>query len=145
MFNLPDPDRQPQFYESVPAKRLIAWIIDTVLIVVACVLIVPFTAFTGLFFFPLLIAVVGFVYRVATLSSGSATWGMRFAGIEFRTAQGARFDATMAILHTAGYTISFAIMPLQVISVILMATGPRGQGLSDMVLGTVALNRRVLV
>lgn len=144
MFNLPDPDRQPQFYESVPAKRLFAWIIDTGLIVVVCVLIVPFTAFTGLFFFPLLIAVVGFVYRVVTLAAGSATWGMRFAGIELRTAQGARFDATIAIAHTAGYTISFAIMPLQVISVILMATGPRGQGLSDMVLGTVALNRRVL-
>ena len=31
---------------------------------------------------------------------------------------------------------------LQVISIVLMLTRPRGEGLSDLVLGTVALNRR---
>ncbi len=142
MFNIPDPDRQPEFYESVPAKRLLAWVIDTVLTVAICILILPFTAFTGLFFFPLLIAVVGFIYRVLTLAAGSATWGMRLVAIELRDRDGARLDPGTALAHTIGYTVSFMMPVLQLISVVMMATGRRGQGLSDMVLGTVALNRR---
>lgn len=142
MFNLPDPDRQPEFYASVPSKRLLAWVIDTVLILLLCMITVVLTAFVGAFVWPLLILVIGFAYRVVTLANGSATWGMRFAGIEFRTADGARFDMPMALAHTTGYTISFAIPILQVISIVMMLTGARGQGLSDAFLGTVALNRR---
>jgi len=144
MFHLPDPQRQPQFYDSIPAKRFLAWIIDTVLIVAICALILPFTAFTGLFFFPLLIAVTGFVYRVVTLASGSATWGMRFAAIEFRASDGSRFDLGLAVAHTIGYTVSFSIFPLQIVSIVLMLTGARAQGLTDNLLGTVALNKRAL-
>lgn len=47
---LPDPDYQAEFYQDVPTKRLIAWIADTIVIVLISLLIVPFTAFTGLFF-----------------------------------------------------------------------------------------------
>ena len=143
MFDLPDPDRQPQFYEAVPAKRLIAWAVDTVLVVLLCAVIVPFTAFTALFFLPFLFAVLNFIYRTATLASGSATWGMRFTSIELRRQDGTRLDGTTALMHTAGYTLSFMVPVLQVISVIMMLTTARGQGLSDTVLGTVMLNRRI--
>lgn len=139
---LPDPDRQPQFYSSVTSKRLVAWIIDMVLIVGICVLIGVLTVFVGFFFFPLLVLIIGFFYRVATITSGSATWGMRFTGIEFRTQDGALFDGQMAVMHTAGYTISMALFPLQLISIILMLTGRRGQGLTDNFLGSVAVNKR---
>lgn len=144
MYHLPDPDTQPAFYDSVPSKRLVAWVIDTVLIVIASTLVLPFTAFTGLFFFPFLVFVVGFVYRWITLAGGSATWGMRLMSIEFRSANGAPFDGGTAFLHTLGYTISFAIPIAQLVSIVMMATGHRGQGLTDMVLGTVALNRRAI-
>jgi uncharacterized RDD family membrane protein YckC len=103
---------------------------------------VPFTAFTGLFFFPVLMAVVGFAYRVVTIARGSATWGMRLMAIEFRGSDGQRFDLGLAFAHTLGLTISFALPILQVISIVLMLTGARGQGLSDLVLGSVAVNRR---
>jgi len=142
MTQLPDPFRQPQFYRSVPTKRFVAWLIDLVLIVVICVLALPLTAFLGLFFWPVMLLVIGFAYRVVTLANGSATWGMRFAGVELRDAQGARFDMSLALGHTIGYTISFAFPILQVISVVMMLTGARGQGLTDSFLGTVALNRR---
>lgn len=142
MTHLPDPFNQPQFYSSVPAKRLFAWVIDLVLIVFLCVLALPFTAFLGLFFWPVMLLVLGFAYRVVTLATGSATWGMRFAGIEMRDANGARFDLTLALLHTGGYSISMAFPILQVISIVMMLTGARGQGLSDAFLGTVAMNRR---
>ncbi|WP_204114031.1 RDD family protein [Shimia biformata] len=140
-FRLPDPATQPEFYADVPTKRLIAWIIDMVVIVAICALIVPFTAFTGLFFFPLLVLVVGFIYRVVTMASGSATWGMRLVSIEFRTQFGDRFDLSSAFLHTLGYSVSISIPILQVISVILMLTSARGQGLTDHVMGSVAINR----
>ncbi|MBD3663065.1 RDD family protein [Sulfitobacter aestuariivivens] len=142
MTRLPDPDIQPQFYEGVPLKRLIAWVVDIVLIAVICVLIVPFTAFTGIFFFPLLMLVVGFVYRVMTIANSSATWGMRLMAIELRDGRDQKFDLGQAFAHTLGYTVSVAMPPLQLISVVLMATTARGQGLTDMVLSATALNRR---
>lgn len=143
MSHLPDPARQPQFYSSVPTKRLIAWILDLILIVTLCVLALPLTAFLGLFFWPVMLLVIGFAYRVVTIATGSATWGMQFAGIELRDAQGARFDLSLALAHTIGYSVSVAFPILQVISVVMMLTGARSQGLTDAFLGTVALNRRV--
>ncbi|GAA6199075.1 RDD family protein [Aquicoccus sp. SU-CL01552] len=144
MHALPDPDSQPQFYDSVPGKRLIAWVVDSAITFVLCLGAVLATAFVGLFIWPLLFLVLGFAYRVVTIASGSATWGMRFAGIELRDTTGARLDLGQAVAHTAGYTISVGIPILQVISVVMMLTGRRGQGLTDSVLGTVALNRRAL-
>lgn len=138
----PDPFAQPDFYKDVPLKRLLAWGVDAVLTFLACLAILPFTAFTGLFFFPVLFLVVGFIYRMITLANGSATWGMRLFAIELRQSTGARLDAGSAFAHTLGYTVSWAMFPLQLISMVLMATTERGQGLSDHALGTVMVNRR---
>ncbi len=142
MYNLPDPDRQPEFYASVPVKRLLAWIVDMFVILLLCLAGVLLTAFVGAFFFGLLWLMLGFCYRVVTLANGSATWGMRFVGIEIRTADGNRLDLPMALAHTAGYTVSIVFPLLQVISIVMMLTGARGQGLTDAFMGTVALNRR---
>ncbi|MCP4824270.1 MAG: RDD family protein, partial [Shimia sp.] len=89
-FALPDPDTQSEFYEDVTFKRLLAWLIDTGLIFVFCVLVLPFTAFTGIFFFGALLFVFGFAYRVVTIATGSATWGMRLISIELRQSHGSR-------------------------------------------------------
>ncbi|NIZ15432.1 RDD family protein [Phaeobacter sp. HF9A] len=142
MTALPDPDYQAEFYTGVPAKRLVAFLVDSVLIFAVAACIVPFTAFLGLLIWPALYLTVGFVYRVATLSSGSATLGMRFCGIELRDYAGARLDGGGALMHTIGYTISMAAPLLQVISILLMLTTARGQGLTDHMLGTVMLKRR---
>jgi hypothetical protein len=45
-------------------------------------------------------------------------------------------------LHTLGFTISLTIPILQVLSIVLMLTGERAQGLTDRVMGSVAINRR---
>ena len=139
---LADPITQPQFYRDVAAKRFLAWVIDTIIIVLFSLLIVPFTAFAAAFFFLGLMAVVGFMYRVITLATGSAAWGMRIMAIEIRDPHGAQLDLGQAFLHTVGYTVSWAVMPLQLISMVLMATSNRGQGLTDVVLGTAAINRK---
>ena len=141
LFALPDPDTAPAFYRGVAVKRALAWVIDVTLVALLCVLVLPFTAFTGLFFFPLLMLVVGFFYRWATLAGGSATWGMRLMSIEIRDLHGARLTGGTALLHTAGYTVSVVTAPLQLVSMIAMLLTPRGQGLTDMVLGTTAINK----
>ena len=138
----PDPDIQPQFYEGVPSKRLLAWVVDTLIIGVLTLLTIPFTLFISLFFLPFVFFMINFAYRVVTLSRGSATWGMRVMAIELRDAQDAPFDVSQAFLHTLGYSLSIMIAPLQLISMVLMLSTERRQGLTDILMGTVALNRR---
>ncbi|MVO18282.1 RDD family protein [Parasedimentitalea huanghaiensis] len=143
MTALPDPDYHPQFYQAVASKRLLAWVIDSIIITVLCFGVSLATVFVGFFFWPILFLVLGFAYRVVTLANDSATWGMRFSGIELRDLSGHRFDLRLAVLHTSGYSISLMMPLLQVISVVMMLTSSRGQGLTDAFLGTVALNKRV--
>lgn len=139
---LADPITQPQFYRDVATKRLLAWVIDTIIILLISLLIVPFTAFVAVFFIFGLMTIVGFVYRVITLATGSATWGMRLMAVEIRGAGGERLDFGQAFLHTLGYTISWAVAPAQLISIVLMATSNRGQGLTDHLMGSAAMNRK---
>ena len=140
-YTLPDPETQPEFYSDVPAKRLVAFVIDTIISILIALLILPFTAFLGIFFFAFLVSSAGFAYRVVTLATGSATWGMRLVSLEMRDRAGQRFDLATAFLHTTGFYISCAVFPLQLISVVLMLTTARAQGLSDHLLGSVAINR----
>lgn len=141
-WHIPDPERQAEFYADVPTKRLLAWFVDTAIILALSGLIVLATVFVSLFIWPVLWLAVGLAYRTVTLARGSATWGMRLVAIEFRTQAGHRLSPSTAFFHSLGLTISFAFPVLQVISVVLMLTSERGQGLSDLALGTVALNRR---
>lgn len=139
--NLPDPHRAPEFYASVVTKRALAWCVDVALIGFLAVLLIPFTAFTALFFFAFFVMVVGFFYRWFTLASGSATWGMRLFAIEIRNTHGQRLTSQEALFHTVGYSVSVMMAPLQLISILMMLLTERKQGLTDMFMGTAAINR----
>lgn len=145
MTTIPDPQAQPDFYKDVPLKRLLAWGVDAAITLLACLVILPFTAFTALFFFPFLFLVVGFCYRTLTIANGSATWGMRLFAIELRNVNGEPLEAAGAFAHTLGYTLSWTVPVFQLISMIMMGSTERGQGLSDHVLGTVMINRRAAI
>jgi hypothetical protein len=138
---LPDPATQARFYDGVNGKRAVAWVLDVALIAILAAVIVPFTAFTALLVWPVFMLVIGFLYRWATIAMGSATWGMALTGIELRAPDGLRLTGQTAFLHTLGYTLSVAMAPAQLISVILMLALGRGQGLTDLALGTAAINR----
>lgn len=140
--HLPDPEREPAFYADVPAKRLVAWVVDAVVILGLTLLTLPFTFFAGLFFLPLLWLMLSFAYRAVTLSRRSATWGMRFMGIELRDMRGQRLGVGDAVAHTAIYTVAMAFVLPQLVSIVMMLITPRAQGLPDIALGTAALNRR---
>ena len=139
-WGLPDPTTQAGFYSGVTMKRLLAWVFDFVIIAAICLVIGLATIGLAWFLLPLMF-LVGFVYRWLTIAGGSATWGMRMMAIELRTREGQPLDGGTAFLHTLGYTVSLAVSPLQLISVVLMLFSPRGQGLTDMLLGTAMLNR----
>ncbi len=114
-------------------------------VIITCALVaagVIATAFVGLFFMGFFFLLFGFAYRVVTLANGSATWGMRFAGIELRDTNGGKLDLGQAFLHTLAFSVCFAIFPLHVVSAVLMLTSAQGQGLPDHFVGTVMLNRK---
>ena len=129
-------------YRNVPLKRFLAWCLDVFLISLATAAIVAFTLLTALLFLPAVYACISFIYRWATLASSSATPGMILVGIEIRGLDGSMLDGTTALLHTAGYFASVLTFPLQLISIGMMLLTARKQGLTDVVLRTVAVNRR---
>ena len=140
----PDPMLQSHFYADVTPKRAIAWVIDTVLTAFLVALIIPLTGFLALFFLGGLYVVISFLYRWIGLARHSATLGMRVMGVEFRDAQGYRIGGGQAFAHTLFYALSVAFVFPQIISVLMMGFSRRGQGLSDVVLGTVLINRAAM-
>lgn len=140
-WGLPDPDYHADLYADVPVKRAMAWIVDALIIFALTLLVLPFTAFTALFFYPLLWLLVSFLYRTFTIAGGSATLGMRLMSIELRTFRGERFGFPEAAMHTFMHMVCFSFLVPQIVSAILMLTTARGQGLPDLALGSAALNR----
>jgi uncharacterized RDD family membrane protein YckC len=145
MDGLPDPEHDAQYYEGVTARRLAAWVIDLVVILLAGVpiaLVFGIATFgIGFALFPFVVATVGFLYRVATISQGSATWGMRVMGIELRRHDGTRFDLFTSVLHTAIYSIAFWTVVLQILSCVTILVSRYRQGIQDIILRTTAINR----
>jgi len=138
---LPDPDYDAVYYDGIPAKRFFAWLIDVILITVTT-LILGLVTLTALFWiWPVTYVVTSFLYRSLTIASGSATLGMRLMNIELRNARGARLTAQEAAFHTGAYLVASAFIIAQLVSVFLIATGARHQGLHDLLLGTAAINR----
>lgn len=138
---LPDPEFQAEFYADIPTKRFVAWLIDGAIVLVLAIIALPFTAFLGVFFFPALAGLISFIYRVITITGGSATLGMRLMAIELRDRDGDRLSFGLAIAHTTAYFITFFSIVFEIISIVLMLTSARKQGLHDVILGTAALNR----
>ena len=141
LWGLPDPDTHAGFYAGTAGKRLVAWVVDTFLIVLISLVAIPLTAFVGLFFFALLFLGASFIYRTASIATWSATPGMILMGLELRNARGERFDVWTAAAHTAIYLFLMSVFVLQAVSILMMLLNSRGQGLHDMLLGTAAINR----
>ena len=111
---VPDPHRDPQFYDGVPARRLVAFGIDfiVILFLMFCVAVVGAILTLGSMFLagPLVMltfSVTGFVYRWIMVWKRSATLGMILTGIEVRDGQGDRMTQLTAFIHTAGLYATF--------------------------------------
>lgn len=142
---LPDPERDPQFYDGVPARRLMAWLFDIALgaaitLALLVLLALPTLGMAILAALPLW-AIVDLGLRVWTIATGSATFGMRIMGIELRGPGGDRLEWSEALIHTLFYALCMAFLPAQLVSVLMMLGTARRQGLPDLALGTAMINR----
>lgn len=138
---IPYPHSHPEFYESVTTKRFFAWLIDSIIVLGILIITSPFTFFVSLFLFPFFYAAIDFVYRTATLTMGSATFGMRLMAVELRHESGHRLDFVTSLFHTIGLYVSYAFVLVQIASIGMMVTRNDRKGLTDLVVGTVMVNR----
>ncbi|RLJ41807.1 putative RDD family membrane protein YckC [Litoreibacter meonggei] len=138
---LPNPATQPAFYEGVGVKRLLAWVVDTVLIGTIAAIVASIPLFLLWFVFPLVFLVVSLIYRIGSIRAYSATPGMQLFNVELRAHDGQRLDGSAAALHTIAFMIASAFFIPQIASVFLMLMTERGQGLHDMFTGVVAINK----
>jgi uncharacterized RDD family membrane protein YckC len=138
---LPDPDHDRAFYEGVPAKRLFAWVLDVIMVTAMTFVLGLLTLSLLWWLWPLVYVTVDFLYRAGTIASGSATLGMRVMNLQLRGPSGARLSRGEAVLHTLAYMVAAAFVLIQLVSIAMMALGARHQGLHDLLIGSVAINR----
>lgn len=145
---IPDPDHDPQFYEGVALRRLIAFLLDTLVIVVLWFFVLIAAFLVSFLTFgiaaPIMMLMLGFtglIYRWIMLWQRSATLGMLATGIEVRDQNGEKCDPATAFLHSLAFIGTLYFFPLAVIGWILMSSSPHGRALHDMMVKTVVINR----
>ena len=145
-----DPATQPELFDGILSKRIVAFIIDAILIVLLMVPAALMILILGIvtlgiawLLFPALFAIVALGYCGLTLGGrASATPGMRFAGVEMRTWNGQKMFPLLAIMHALIFWFSVGILTPFVLLVGLFTR--RRQLLHDLILGVVALNAEPL-
>lgn len=144
-----DPFSAPEFFEGVLARRMIAFMIDLVIIAVpiilSCIFIFLFGFITlglgwGLFFLVAPGSVIwALVYCGATMGGpASATIGMRTVDLEVRTWYGAPCYFVLGAVHAIAFWISTSALTPLVLLVGLF--NERRRLLHDILLGTVVIN-----
>lgn len=145
-----DPQAEPDLFEGILSKRIVAFLIDAVLIVVlmipaALIVLILGIVTLGLawLLFPILFAIVSLGYVGLTLGgAASATVGMRVMGIEMRTWSGQRMFPLLAAMHALLFWFSVGLLTPLILLVGLFTE--RKQLLHDLLLSVVALNSDAL-
>ena len=137
---LPDPETDPQFYDGVPVRRLVAALIDAAIVWGGAVLFVILTLGLGLFVIGGFVLVADFTHRVLLLTARSSTLGMGLMRIELRRYDGRRFDLPHAIGHTVLCYIAGVSVIAQIVSIVMMAGSSLGRGLHDLPFGSTMIN-----
>ena len=149
-----DPDAHPELFEGVPSRRVLAFLIDFVIIAIPVVLAAMFIFVFGLvtlglgwaLFWLLSPASViwALVYYGMTFGSErSATIGMRVMDLEMRTWYGAPAYFVLGAVHAIVFWCSVSFLTPLVLFVCFFNT--RRRLLHDMLLGTVVVNRSARV
>ena len=147
-----DPYLQPELFRGVLTRRVIAFIIDVIVLSIPIVLAVLFIAVFGLVTLGLgwmlfwlvspLSVVWAVVYYGASLGGPhSATIGMRVMDLEMRTWYGSPSYFLLGAMHAVLFWISVSVLTPFILLVGLF--NARRRLLHDMVLGTVVVNNSV--
>lgn len=145
--SLPDPLTSPQLFEGILGRRVVAYLIDLVIMGALVVLVSVFGGIVGFLTFGLgwlaLIVVVPLViagYYATTLGSPRrATIGMQMMDIVLTPARGVPLDGWWAFLHAAIFWITIWIS--WPVSLAFALFTPRRQMLHDLLLGVLMLRR----
>lgn len=144
-----DPVSQPELFEGVLGRRVVAFLIDVVMIALPLALLAMFIVIFGfvtlglgffLFFIygPICVIWTLLYYGLTLGSPASATIGMRVMDLEMRTWSGAPSYFLLGAVHAVIYWLSVTFLTPFVLLVALF--NERKRLLHDIVLGTVVIN-----
>ena len=144
-----DPATHPELFEGVLARRVVAFVIDVIVIAVPVVVVAMFIFVFGLVTFglgwalywllsPASVIWALFYYGITLGSPASATLGMRAMEIEMRTWYGAPAYFVLGAVHAVVYWISVSVLTPFVLLVGFFDA--RKRLLHDMLVGTVIIN-----
>jgi uncharacterized RDD family membrane protein YckC len=147
-----DPWLQPELFRGVPTRRVIAFLIDLIVLSIPIVLAILFIVVFGivtlglgwaLFFLVSPASIIwALLYYGASLGGPhSATLGMRVMDLELRTWYGAPGYFVLGAMHAVLFWISISVLSPLVLLVGLF--NGRRRLLHDIVLGTVVINNSV--
>ncbi|MEJ2432355.1 MAG: RDD family protein [Pseudolabrys sp.] len=144
-----DPVSQPELFEGVLPRRVVAFVIDVVIIAIPVVLAAVFIFALGIVTFGLGWALYwlippgtviwAIVYFGATLAGPeSATIGMRAVDLEMRTWYGAPSYFVLGAVHAILFWLSISLLTPFILLVAFF--NERQRLLHDLLLGTVVVN-----
>ncbi|TAK49293.1 MAG: RDD family protein [Xanthobacteraceae bacterium] len=144
-----DPATQPELFEGVLGRRLIAFLIDLFVLAVPVVAAVIFIAVFGLVTFGLgwllfwllspATVIWALIYYGATMGGpNSATIGMRVMDLEIRTWYGSPCYFLLGAVHAIVFWITISVLTPFILLVGLF--NGRRRLLHDMLVGTVVIN-----
>jgi uncharacterized RDD family membrane protein YckC len=144
-----DPATHPELFEGVMARRVVAFVIDVIVIAIPVMVAAVFIFVFGLVTFGLgwllfwllspATVIWALVYYGASFGSEySATVGMRIMDLEMRTWYGAPAYFVLGAVHAIVYWISVTVLTPLILLVGFF--NERGRLLHDILLGTVVIN-----
>jgi uncharacterized RDD family membrane protein YckC len=144
-----DPAAQPELFDGVLPRRVVAFVIDVILIAVPLVLAAMFIFAFGIvtlglgwalyWLMPPATVIWVIVYFGVTLGSpASATIGMRVMDLELRTWYGAPAYFVLGAVHAIAFWISVSALSPFILLVCFF--NERRRLLHDIVLGTIVIN-----
>jgi uncharacterized RDD family membrane protein YckC len=145
-----DPDANPELFDSVLTRRVVAFVIDLIIIALPLVAASMFIFVFGLVTFglgwalfwllsPASVIWALFYYGMTLGSPASATLGMRAMEIEMRTWYGAPAYFVLGAVHAIVYWVSVSALTPLILAVGFLNS--RKRLLHDMLVGTVIINR----
>ena len=144
-----DPLTQPELFEGVLARRVVAFLIDVAIIAVPLFLLSVFIFVFGLvtlglgwflyaFFGPISVIWALVYYGLTFGSPASATIGMRMVDLEMRTWYGAPAYFLLGAVHAIVFWLSVTFLTPFILLVALF--NDRRRLLHDMLVGTIVIN-----
>ena len=144
-----DPIAQPELFEGVLARRVVAFLIDVVVITVPLLFLAVFIFMFGLvtlglgwflflFYGPIAVIWALVYYGLTFGSPASATVGMRMVDLEMRTWYGAPCYFVLGAVHAIAFWLAVSFLTPFILLVALF--NDRRRLLHDMLVGTIVIN-----